>query len=165
MAEEFRYPGLAKDRLFKPDIVHSEGRKSCKACCGPNNVNLVRRTDRYGTAPKIHYGTIGSADQVMRDAVLRDKWAQKEKIICFEMEAAGKCFSATLLTSILTLQSGLMDSFPCLVIRGICDYADSHKNTIWQPYAAATAASYAKELLLVIPGQGVMDLRPIEQCT
>ncbi|PKX93970.1 purine and uridine phosphorylase, partial [Aspergillus novofumigatus IBT 16806] len=146
MAEEFRYPGSAKDRLFKPDIVHLEGRKSCKACCGPNNVNLVRRTDRHGTAPKIHYGTIGSADQVMRDAVLRDKWAQKEKIICFEMEAAG-----------------LMDSFPCLVIRGICDYADSHKNKIWQPYAAATAASYAKELLLVIPGQGVMDLCPIKQ--
>jgi nucleoside phosphorylase len=92
MAEEFRYPGLAKDRLFKPDIVHLEGRKSCKACCGPNNANLVRRTDRHGTAPKIHYGTIGSADQVMRDAILRDKWAQKEKIICFEMEAAGKSF-------------------------------------------------------------------------
>ncbi|GFF94638.1 hypothetical protein IFM53868_07629 [Aspergillus udagawae] len=146
MAEEFRHPGLAKDRLFKPDIVHSEGRKSCEACCGPNNVNLVRRTDRHGTAPKIHYGTIGSADQVMRDAILRDKWAQREKIICFEMEAAG-----------------LMDSFPCLVIRGICDYADSHKNKIWQPYAAATAASYAKELLLVIPGQGVMALCPIEQ--
>ncbi|GFF54553.1 hypothetical protein IFM46972_10053 [Aspergillus udagawae] len=146
MAEEFRYPGSAKDRLFKPDIVHLEGRKSCKACCGPNNMNLVRRTDRHGSAPKIHYGTIGSADQVMRDAILRDKWALKEKIICFEMEAAG-----------------LMDPFPCLVIRGICDYADSHKNKIWQPYAAATAASYAKELLLVIPGQGVMDLYPIEQ--
>ncbi|KAF4215380.1 hypothetical protein CNMCM5878_008086 [Aspergillus fumigatiaffinis] len=146
MAEEFRYPGLAKDRLFKPDTVHLEGRKSCKACCGPNNVNLVRRTDRHGTAPKIHYGTIGSADQMMRDAILRDKWAQKEKIICFEMEAAG-----------------LMDSFPCLVIQGICNYADSHKNKVWQPYAAATAASYAKELLLVIPGQGVMDLCPIMQ--
>ncbi|KAF4628883.1 hypothetical protein G7Y89_g9267 [Cudoniella acicularis] len=58
---------------------------------------------------------------------------------------------------------GLMDLFPCLVIRGICDYADSHKNKIWQPYAAATAAAYAKELLLVIPGQRVMDLPPIEQ--
>ena len=55
-----------------------------------------------------------------------------------------------------------MDSFPCLVIRGICDYADSHKNKIWQPYAAATAAAYAKELLLVIPGQAVMEMSPIE---
>lgn len=57
-----------------------------------------------------------------------------------------------------------MDSFPCLIIRGICDYADSHKSKNWQPYAAATAASYAKELLLVIPGQGVTALSPIKEC-
>ena len=55
-----------------------------------------------------------------------------------------------------------MDLFPCLVIRGISDYADSHKNKIWQPYAAATAAAYAKELLLVIPGQAVATMSPIE---
>ena len=46
--------------------------------------------------------------------------------------------------------AGLMDNFPCLVIRGICDYSDAHKNKKWQPYAAATAAAYAKELLGVI---------------
>jgi hypothetical protein len=50
---------------------------------------------------------------------------------------------------------GLVDAFPCLVIRGICDYADSHKNKIWQPYAAATAAAYAKELLGIIPAAQV----------
>ena len=54
--------------------------------------------------------------------------------MCFEMEAAG-----------------LMNDFGCLVIRGICDYADSHKNKKWQPYAAATAAACAKEILSVIP--------------
>ena len=43
-----------------------------------------------------------------------------------------------------------MDNFPCLVIRGICNYSDTHKNKNWQPYAAATAAAYAKELLWVI---------------
>jgi hypothetical protein len=47
--------------------------------------------------------------------------------------------------------AGLMNSFPCLVIRGICDYADSHKNKDWQGYAAAVAAAYSKELLLVAP--------------
>jgi nucleoside phosphorylase len=49
--------------------------------------------------------------------------------------------------------AGLMDDFPCLVIRGICDYADSHKNKRWQPYAAATSAAYAKELLSTIPAK------------
>ncbi|EED11950.1 ankyrin repeat-containing protein, putative [Talaromyces stipitatus ATCC 10500] len=142
----FQHPGLEKDRLFRPDVVHVEGRKSCRDCCGLNNANIVKRDSRSDTVPKIHYGTIGSADQVMKDAILRDQWALKENILCFEMEAAG-----------------LMDSFPCLVIRGICDYADSHKNKVWQPYAAATAAAYAKELLLVIPGQGLMKLSPIKQ--
>ena len=51
--------------------------------------------------------------------------------------------------------AGLVDNFPCLVIRGICDYADSHKNKNWQRYAAATAAAYAKELLSIIPGNQV----------
>ncbi|KAL2818214.1 hypothetical protein BDW59DRAFT_152168 [Aspergillus cavernicola] len=51
--------------------------------------------------------------------------------------------------------AGLMDDFPCLVIRGISDYADSHKNNHWQGYAAATAAAYAKELLSVIPPEEV----------
>jgi hypothetical protein len=48
-----------------------------------------------------------------------------------------------------------MNSFPCLVVRGICDYADSHKNKKWQAYAAGTAAAYAKELLSVIPAADV----------
>jgi hypothetical protein len=47
--------------------------------------------------------------------------------------------------------AGLINDFPCLVIRGICDYADSHKNKEWQGYAAAIAAAYAKELLLIVP--------------
>lgn len=59
-------------------------------------------------------------------------------LLCVEMEAAG-----------------LMDAFPCLVIREICDYADSHKNKKWQLYAAATAAAYMKELLSVIPPREV----------
>jgi hypothetical protein len=71
----------------------------------------------------------------MRSAAERDRVsAELGGVLCFEMEAAG-----------------LMDSFPCLVIRGICDYADSHKNKGWQNYAAATAAAYAKGLLSRIP--------------
>jgi nucleoside phosphorylase len=47
--------------------------------------------------------------------------------------------------------AGLVDRFPCLVIRGICDYADSHKNDQWQRYAASTAAAFAVELLGHVP--------------
>lgn len=86
----FQHYGLEKDRLFRPDVVHVEGRKSCRECCGLNYANIVQRNGRSDTAPKIHYGTIGSADQVIKDAILRDQWAFKENILCFEMEAAGE---------------------------------------------------------------------------
>ncbi|OOQ89534.1 hypothetical protein PEBR_07820 [Penicillium brasilianum] len=82
----------------------------------------------------VHYGLVGSANQVVKDGRQRDQLAKDLGIYCVEMEAAG-----------------LMNDFPCLVVRGICDYADSHKNKEWQGYAAAVAAAYAKELLLVIP--------------
>jgi nucleoside phosphorylase len=54
--------------------------------------------------------------------------------------------------------AGLMDVFPCLVIRGICDYTDSHKNKDWQEYAAATAAAYAREVILTMAERVVEEL-------
>ncbi|KAJ0359932.1 hypothetical protein COL26b_014232 [Colletotrichum chrysophilum] len=82
---------------------------------------MVSRHDRQENEdnPAIHYGLIGSANKVMKNAEIRDKLSAKKGILCFEMEAAG-----------------LMNHFPCLVIRGICDYADSHKNKEWQGFAA-----------------------------
>ncbi|TGO13769.1 hypothetical protein BPAE_0711g00020 [Botrytis paeoniae] len=137
LARKFEYQGSGKDRLFKRNVGHVNGKKICKTCCGPADINLVKRRQRGDTSPVLHYGTIGSADQVMKDSVLRDLWAEEKNIIYFEMEAA--------------------------VIQGICDYTDSYKNKIWQPYTAAIIAAYAKELLRVIPGQAVMNMSPIEQ--
>jgi nucleoside phosphorylase len=79
----------------------------------------------------------------MKNGEERDRRAAADKAMCFEMEAAG-----------------LMNDFPCLVIRGISDYSDSHKNDRWQPYAAATAAAYAKELLGVLSAQEIEKLGP-----
>lgn len=81
---------------------------------------------------RVHYGLIASGNQVIKDAEFRDSLDKKlgGHLLCVEMEAAG-----------------LMDYFPCVVIRGICDYADSRKNKEWQEYAATVAAAYAKELL------------------
>lgn len=92
-AAKFQYPGSRRDSLFKSTIIHVEGKRSCKTCRGPRDRNLIKRKDRPNNSPRLHYGTIGSADQVMKDAILRDKWAQKENIICFEMEAAGQCYT------------------------------------------------------------------------
>lgn len=38
-----------------------------------------------------------------------------------------------------------------LVVRGICDYCDDHKNDRWQVCAAVAAAAYTRTLLAAIP--------------
>ncbi len=48
----------------------------------------------------------------------------------------------------------------CLVIRGICDYADSHKNDAWHLYAAMPAAAYGKEFLQYISPAQASQERP-----
>lgn len=134
--DEYVYRGIEHDQLFDADYNHPGG-ETCEQC---DPSKIVGRARRKHTRPRIWYGTIGSADVVTKDSVTRRKLREDLGIICVEMEAAG-----------------LMDDFSCLVIRGICDYADSHKNKRWQPYAAATAAAYAKELLSKIPAQEVVE--------
>lgn len=56
-----------------------------------------------------------------------------------------------------------MNNFPCIVIRGICDYADTHKNKAWQPYAAVTVAACGKELLSLIPAVEVKKTKSLEE--
>ncbi|KAK3613790.1 hypothetical protein LTR56_027675 [Elasticomyces elasticus] len=102
---------------------------------------LIKRTeDSFADYPTIHYGTIASADTLMKEATERDavKRQRKADVLCFEMEAAG-----------------IVKGWPCLVVCGICDYSTSHKNDAWQNFGAATAAAYAKDLLLRIPPEMV----------
>ncbi|KAF2227780.1 nucleoside phosphorylase domain-containing protein [Elsinoe ampelina] len=124
---------FSRDRAG-PDVLYSAGDFP------------TTRAARGSSDPVAHYGTIASGNRVIKDSVSRDRISQDlGGILCYEMEAAG-----------------LMNHFPCAVIRGVCDYADSHKNKDWQPYAAATAAAYAKQLLYTISPEdakedGVID--------
>ncbi|KOC11150.1 hypothetical protein AFLA70_191g002381 [Aspergillus flavus AF70] len=121
------HPGHENDKLYAPDYIHQDDNKACDSC---DSEQQLPRTPRKSTDPVIHYGTIASGNQVIKDAEQRDKLARQYDILCFEMEAAG-----------------IVNTIPSLVIRGICDYADSHKNKMWQRYAPATAAAFAKFLL------------------
>ncbi|OBT41614.1 hypothetical protein VE00_07822 [Pseudogymnoascus sp. WSF 3629] len=143
MVEEFgyEYQGTDEDQLFQSAYDHLAG-ETCEDC---DVKEAIERKARKNTTPRVFYGNIASANQVMKHGITRDRIAKKEGVICFEMEAAG-----------------LMDNFPCLVIRGICDYADSHKNKIWQPYAAATAAAFARILLGFVEKQEVTNT-PVQQ--
>jgi hypothetical protein len=57
----------------------------------------------------------------------------------------------------------LIDKLPTLVIRGIYDYYNSYKQKQWQGYAALTAATYTKSLLMAIPSQANIDLMKSKQ--
>jgi nucleoside phosphorylase len=53
--------------------------------------------------------------------------------------------------------AGTMNHITVGVIRGVCDYADEHKNKDWQPYAAAMASAYAKAILAEIPPREIQS--------
>ena len=137
MIDQFARPNMQQDSLYDAEYDHKIGHPTCLQC---DTSRLMHREPRTSEDPFIHYGLIASGDQVMRHGATREQLRRELDVLCFEMEAAG-----------------LMDRFPCLVIRGICDYADSHKNKQWQGYAAAAAAAYAKELLSIVPGNLVVS--------
>ncbi|KAJ5781526.1 uncharacterized protein N7518_010009 [Penicillium psychrosexuale] len=129
IAANFARP-TKEDLLFQTEYDHG----AFDTCIDCDRSELKPRLPRHHKEPVIHYGLIASANQVVKDGRLRDRLARDLGVLCVEMEAAG-----------------LMNDYPYIVIRGICDYADSHKNKEWQGYAAAVAAAYAKELVLLVP--------------
>jgi nucleoside phosphorylase len=138
MRKDYSHQGVENDQVYAGDYDHKKGKETCISC---DSTKLVERPSR-GADPVIHYGLIASGHSVMKHGVTRDRLNRELGIICFEMEAAG-----------------LMNDFPCLVIRGICDYSDSHKNKAWQRYAAITAAAYTKELLLTMRRRDMVNTR------
>jgi nucleoside phosphorylase len=162
---EFDYPGLEEDKLFAPTYRHKHqqfaGCEICNQCVGTSDAvcdlavislcsdlhcdetqlllrtrleckkeTLRRRQDDTIQGPLIHFGLIASGDTIMKSGEDRDKIAQAYKVIAFEMEGAG-----------------VWGNLPSVIIKGVCDYADSHKNKTWQKFAAAAAASVMKALL------------------
>lgn len=132
----YKHPGLAQDHLYKADYIHLEPGVPCYECgCNPSQ-RVPRPANDEDDQPYavVHRGTIASGELVVKDAVLRDQLANEYGVLCFEMEAAGA-----------------LAGFPCMVIRGISDYCDSHKNDQWHGYAAAAAAAYARQLFFHMP--------------
>ncbi|KAF5584277.1 AGC PKA kinase, partial [Fusarium subglutinans] len=146
LKKRYEKPDPSSDRLFCSTVIHPPDHEaSCVEVCSDDPKDLVKRPARSeDDMLQVHYGLIASSNQLLKDSLVRDKLAREKNILCFEMEAAG-----------------LVNHFPCLVIRGICDYADSHKNKDWQGYAAMVAAVYAKDLLSRIPPSKVESQKKI----
>jgi nucleoside phosphorylase len=133
---KFNRPEYALDRLFKAAYHHTGSHGSgCTEC---DHAQIVQRRERNELDQRtfvFHQGTIATGNSVIQDGEHRDKiGASCNGALCVEMEAAG------------------VDVYRrCLIIRGISDYADSHKNDVWKFYAAAKAAAFTRELMCKIP--------------
>lgn len=161
---KYDYPGAGEDKLFESSYCHRHQpypKCACRKYGGPSlcicddalnasceelgcdESRLVRRKrleqNRQleideAQEPAIHVGPVATGDKVMKSAEDRDRIAKLEGIIAFEMEAGG-----------------VWEDVPCIVIKGVCDYADSHKNKKWQDFVAATAAATMRALLERLP--------------
>jgi hypothetical protein len=126
----FQDPSSDKDMLYE---VADDG----------SELLVERRQRVQSERTQVWYGSIGSGEKVVKSATRRDELRRKHDLIGLEMEA-----------------TGTMNRIPVGVIRGVCDYADEHKNSEWQPYAAAMAAAYAKAILAQIgPGGAASRLK------
>ncbi|KAK3671637.1 hypothetical protein LTR78_008560 [Recurvomyces mirabilis] len=130
----FATPGPDEDVLYDSEYEHVITGSAENGCdhCDPNRI--LSRPPRESQDPKVYYGLIASSDSWKSSKVTIAQLAREHGILCFETEAAS-----------------FLDTDQCLIIRGICDYADSHRSELWHGYAAAAAAAYAKEILLLIP--------------
>lgn len=150
--KKFEDQGAASDKLFHEDHTHPKefANEDCETSCIQNGFRTRQdrgiAAERKQDTPKIHYGYIASSNQLHISASKRNKLQNLFGVICFEMEGAG-----------------VTSNHPCLVVRGICDYSDSHKNRKWRPCAAATAAAYAKGILEVIPASITAQTRPLAE--
>ncbi|KAI1364127.1 hypothetical protein F5Y08DRAFT_353825 [Xylaria arbuscula] len=134
---EYQYPGQEED------VWKSAPCKQCEMECMDPDTHMTKRIPRDSDTPKIHRGLIGSGNMVIRDERERDRLRNEYGILCVDMEAAGVMHNTV--------------EIPFIVVRGISDYADSHKTDLWHDYAAITAAAFARVLLERVGAMGKLD--------
>ncbi|KAL4981366.1 hypothetical protein BDW68DRAFT_183564 [Aspergillus falconensis] len=135
------------DILYDQGFHHVNTGSDCSGCTAASERKVIIRHPRQDQQPVIHRGLILSGNGVIKNPSDRNLLQRDLKdAICFEMEAAG-----------------IMDQIPCLVVRGICDYADSHKQDNWHYYAAAVAAAYCRALLLKVGSQDVGEVPSMKE--
>ncbi|PKK50461.1 hypothetical protein CI102_5180, partial [Trichoderma harzianum] len=157
-ADIYKYPGTRSDRLFEANYLHKhylspqcvcakchecedavceESRDSACDVVGCDDQHIIKRKRleaqgfcEESQTPSIFIGRFGSSDRVVKSGKHRDEIAKHYGILAFETEAAG-----------------VWDELPCIIVKGISNYADGHGNKHWQDFAAAMAACVAKALV------------------
>ncbi|KAL7905445.1 WD40-repeat-containing domain protein [Trichoderma velutinum] len=163
-ADIYKYPGARSDRLFEANYRHKHYLSTkcicakCHECedavcegsrdlgcdvvgCDDQHMIIRKRLETNRASkqqscweklytPSIFIGRFGSSDRVVKSGKHRDEIAKHYGVLAFETEAAG-----------------VWDELPCIIVKGISNYADGHGNKHWQDFAAAVAACVAKALV------------------
>ncbi|KLU83586.1 hypothetical protein MAPG_02639 [Magnaporthiopsis poae ATCC 64411] len=154
-------PPDAADIMFPAEYGHIHYKEACDDChadpprpcegasklscqdAGCETSRWASKRNRHPAelVPRVFMGKMACGNTVMKSGTQRDEVAKKYGVIAFEVEGA-------------EVRQGV----PFIVVKGICDYADGHKNKEWQNFAAATAASVAAAILdsYEVPG-GAME--------
>ncbi|KAL4978734.1 hypothetical protein BDW66DRAFT_11281 [Aspergillus desertorum] len=122
-------PGSQNDVLYSRKYDHRKENCQCSSDSKVDKTVIARRR-KSDVVPFLHFGMLASGDSVMMSSKVRDSIAEQERVIGFEMEGAG-----------------VWDQFPCILVKGVSDYADSHKSKGWQYFAAASAAACMRAIL------------------
>ncbi|KAE8414542.1 nucleoside phosphorylase domain-containing protein [Aspergillus pseudocaelatus] len=111
----WQHPRTEHDVLFEASYHHRHYQNDTTCVCAdcPSSSDLV--CEMALLKDFVHIGLVACGDTVMKPGEHRDRLAEAEGVIEFEMEGAGVC--------------GIL---PCVIIKGVCDYADNHKDTRWQ---------------------------------
>jgi nucleoside phosphorylase len=122
--------------------------------CG--SCDMLQCIHRLPRERHVYCGTTISSDKVFWAALERDSLRTRlgrdiwfPDAICLETDA-----------------TGFMGKLPYLLVHGISDYADSHKNASWMDHATAAAAACVRELLMPLRGKsGCMRVPLVDHCS
>ena len=130
------------DKILKKQNIKRPHNGPLKDCPWVDGVKAVKQPLFPGhdrTRPRIHQGPIGCANTVLKSAKIRGTLKKIFRIKAVEMESSG------------IAEAAWQHGKGYFIVRGICDFANDDKNKVWQPYAAAAAAAFARELIETMP--------------
>jgi nucleoside phosphorylase/xanthosine utilization system XapX-like protein len=120
--------------VYRSDPILLDRLRNFQSSEWVNGIAIPRPDERVGVRPRIIHDVVLSGNKVIADeraaGALASVWKRAAAI---EMEGAG----------IAAALHQIKDAPPFIVIKGICDKADSKKGDEWQQYAAEAAAAFA----------------------
>ena len=95
--------------------------------------------DQFTT--NIHYGAMACGPQVVKDsAYIQQLRGREYSLVGLDMESYGVALAASMCST-------YSHTIVPLIVKGVCDFADSSKTDLWHDYSAYASASFVLALL------------------